>query len=103
MNCTVTFTTVIVGTACATGINELQDNDEVSLMPNPNHGSFYIETTSDVQTELVIFNNLGQEVHKQILGKGKNKIDLISLSSGVYYYSIKGQNYYFKKGKILLE
>jgi hypothetical protein len=64
----------------------------VSVYPNPNNGIFNLKYHGgEGEIEIVIYNNLGQKVHQQILeGSGEfneAEINLSSLVKGVYHLS----------------
>jgi PKD repeat protein len=62
--------------------NIINDNIKLNIYPNPNNGSFKIE--SSAKGEYKILNSLGKEI-KSIYLDGKNDIDLsLELSNGIY-------------------
>jgi hypothetical protein len=75
------------GPACV-GIEELQSNNTLNLnvYPNPNNGDFTIE--SEIEMNLNIVNELGQQVQQLKLNSQNNyKTHLDNLNAGVYFLS----------------
>ena len=56
----------------------------VNIYPNPSKGQLQIETTE--QTDLIVFNGLGQQVADHKLIKGKQTLNFDELPKGVYYF-----------------
>lgn len=71
-----------------TSINSINKSNNITLYPNPNKGSFIVET--EEQTPYKIYDLLGKEIKSGVLKEGKNQIDLLS---------VKGL-YFFKAGKL---
>lgn len=87
-----------------TSIHELSGNSDVSLFPNPNHGSFNIELNKPVENaELRIFNCLGLEVQRDMLSGKRSAIDIKDVNAGIYYYTISKNKQVFANGKLLVE
>jgi len=68
----------------SSGINELA----FEVYPNPNNGTFYINTDSAI-VDLYIFNSLGQLVH-QDKNKNHNSTQemIVNLNAGIYYLKL---------------
>ncbi|MFK5890576.1 MAG: M4 family metallopeptidase [Flavobacteriaceae bacterium] len=72
------------------GISENILNNKFIIYPNPNHGVFTIKSDIDDSINYKIIDILGKEVYKKdILVKGKNKIDISHLSKGVYLIKVE--------------
>jgi len=69
--------------------------DKLKIYPNPNSGLFTIEfeSLSNVENELTIFNNIGQQVYfeklKKVTGKQTKVIDIKNMTKGIYHVQIK--------------
>lgn len=63
---------------------ETTDND-MNVYPNPNNGVFSISGLNDTNTEILIMNNTGQIVYKEMVSEENIRIDLSELSSGIYF------------------
>lgn len=59
-----------------------------SIYPNPTNGLLIINSASTV-SEISVYNNLGQLL---FTSKEKNQIDISTLSQGIYFAKIKGEN-----------
>ncbi len=71
------------------------ENFEITIYPNPNSGSFVIETNSNDKISIEIVNSLGQIIHKSIIEKS-NSVE--NLQSGLYFLKVyMNQNVMTKK------
>jgi hypothetical protein len=68
-----------------TGLNTNSTSSAITLYPNPNNGSFTIETSSTVTIEIT--NAIGQVVLSRMINSGKNAIALENAVNGVYFVS----------------
>ncbi len=68
-----------------TGLNTTSTSSAITLYPNPNNGSFTIETASTVTIEIA--NAIGQVVMSRMVNSGKNAIALENAVNGVYFVS----------------
>jgi len=73
-------------TSGATGIAELQAQEQVYAYPNPTSGKLSFELTSDAV--ISVYSVMGTEVLHTPAHAGSNTIDLSSQSSGVYFVKI---------------
>ena len=96
--CTISPRTPLTVTvnACV-GINEQELNiSDVKIFPNPNNGSFTLKIESEIKnTELIIYNSLGQKVFEQKIISGENIIMTKNLAPGLYHAVLsvnEGQN-----------
>lgn len=65
------------------------EKENVNVYPNPVKNSLTFELPEgSVFSEIVFYNNLGQQILKKTLQNSLETIDLSSLESGVYFYSI---------------
>lgn len=69
-----------------TGINELNNNLEFSIYPNPSQNTITISSAGE--TELFIFNLLGEIVLSSKV-KNKSLVDTSSLKTGIYFIKNK--------------
>lgn len=84
-------------------VDELGMDNSISIYPNPFQNSVTIEV-DNLQSEtsvLMVYNNLGVLVINTNLSNGINKIDMSTLSSGVYFYKIASNNNVIKSGKLV--
>lgn len=72
-----------------TGLEEEQSS-YLKVYPNPNEGAFTISL--DKQSQVVIYNALGEIVLDKLMGSGENQLDLHNIPAGVYYVKASGNN-----------
>ncbi len=71
-----------------TGIQQLANtNEQVTVYPNPNSGSFVIEPSSTTKQTMQVYDVNGKLVLSQTIN-GKTSVDASSLNEGVYTISI---------------
>jgi hypothetical protein len=81
---------IAVYVATPVGIEELVENNNILLYPNPTSGIANLNLDLKNDLTLEIFNSLGARVlQENILN---NSIDLSLLPEGIYYYRIKENN-----------
>jgi type IX secretion system substrate protein len=84
------------------GIKLVSGNaDQVQLYPNPNNGSFVIETNATEKQTIQIFDVTGKIVLTQYCN-GKTNIDASSLNEGVYNISIIGSEAVLNKRMVIV-
>lgn len=82
-----------VNISSCTSLNEnLNQDDDVLIYPNPNNGNFIL--SSKKEQTLVLINQLGQSVHEILLKENEaHQINLPKLANGVYYLKSEYSNY----------
>lgn len=78
------FTIIEDGTLSV--VDRKQNLSSIKLYPNPTTGVFFIESATDSKAE--IYTITGQVVKMVLIKKGKNEVNITSLSSGAYYIKI---------------
>ncbi len=73
------------------GIDDLNPQYKVVAYPNPTPNSLHIDLPDYIDTEVKIYNNLGQLVSEQKLTVSKNEIDATKLKSGIYFLNLYKQ------------
>ena len=58
----------------------------LSIYPNPNNGSFTIETDREVSIE--VYNSQGRKITNKLIKSGQNQLVLESARSGIYYVNL---------------
>lgn len=87
-----------------TGINEKIINSSISLYPNPNNGTFVFKIEGEIKNgELIIFNSLGQEIQRQKVIRGHNKINGQGFYGGLFYYTLLENHQSITNGKFVIE
>jgi hypothetical protein len=103
-NATVTFAAdsdrvLVANFSTATGIDNIMDNNSVSVFPNPNNGAFTLQIDNEFMGEVTItvYSEIGAplkiiKVNKltQLFTKG---IDIENLFQGTYFIKIQSTNY----------
>lgn len=75
--------------------------ETINVFPNPTNDEVTFELPlSNVNSELVFYNSLGQEVLRKTLKNTFEKFRLDNLSNGVYYYTLSSSDK-IAKGKIV--
>ncbi|MCZ4318727.1 M28 family peptidase [Aequorivita viscosa] len=82
------------------GVSENSFAENITIYPNPSNGKFTVKlnTLSEENIELTVFNILGKTVYTSSLSNATNAIDLSSLETGIYLGVFKsGKNLVTKK------
>lgn len=103
IGCSNSSVTVTQNVSPCSGINELNQNRDIKIYPNPNNGSFVLQIENEITNgEIIVFNSVGQKVYQQEILKGVNNINSNGLEEGIYFYFIKEKNQIMKAGKIII-
>ena len=90
-----------IGTCLVTAINDIENkniNDLVKIYPNPTSSQIYLNFISPIiKFELSLFDEIGN----QVLISNQKKIDISSLSNGIYVLNIKTDTWQ-KSQKIII-
>jgi Zn-dependent metalloprotease len=76
-----------------TGLDNLNYNTKINLLPNPSTGIFNIHSSVEKNLMATIYDLLGKQVSKQYsISKGSNEVNVKYLSKGVYLirYDLEG-------------
>lgn len=79
---------------------EIVEEEIVSIYPNPNNGSFIVNL-GDVQSDVTIYNTMGQIVYRAESMKGNISVDLENITSGLYFVNVRNQDVNMTKKMIL--
>jgi hypothetical protein len=82
-NCKDTSACVIINSI---GLNQVSNNNTFYISPNPNNGTFKINTNAEAQ--LAIYDALGRTIFQQTIKAGESSITLNNEKSGVYYAKV---------------
>jgi hypothetical protein len=86
------------------GIEVLNKEAGSGIYPNPNNGIFYLKSENELNnTELILFNSLGQKVHEQKIVQGINNINIPELRKGLYNYILFQDKQRVGDGKVVVE
>ena len=85
-----------------THIDELNVLTDLNVSPNPTTGFFEIsyQNKNNAEATLQVCNLLGQEILKEKLKAGNNKINASEWARGVYVYRIRQEGKIIAKGKL---
>ena len=97
----VTITYTIGGVNCFLGQDEIEEDFEISVYPNPVNDVLNINIASN-NTAIEIFDIVGKQVVKMNLVNGKNQLNIENLKAGVYFYSIKKNGELIETKKIVV-
>jgi hypothetical protein len=105
-NCSATTKDSIYVELCV-GISQLKVNNKIlTIMPNPNNGSFTLEyqLLEGQSGKLTLYNALSEMVGEYELtgSQGKMEITNYNLSNGVYFYKVNTNTNVVKVGKIVI-
>lgn len=80
-----------------------KEETHISVYPNPSTGEFYLALDNFQNGTLMIYNILGEVVHRQIITSAHQKIDLTKKLKGVYFYQLYIDAGNLIGGKIIIE
>lgn len=90
---------------CVTGINDNNTEAIINVYPNPSTGLITIDVPAGFENEwITICDITGKQILKpfQMKHRFQNTLDLSSLMSGIYYYSISGKKGFITQGKLMV-
>ncbi len=73
-----------------TAINEVTAQNNISLYPNPNTGSFTLNTAGAVGQTYIITDMVGRTIAEEVINSDREAIELNHISQGIYILAIKG-------------
>ncbi|TND04263.1 MAG: glycosyl hydrolase [Bacteroidetes bacterium] len=79
---------------CSSGLDDLFDNGNFNVYPNPNNGSFDLAFTTTLRDDytITVYNTLGQVVYEEkannFVGNYSRKINLASNGNGIYMLKV---------------
>jgi len=65
----------------------IESAEEVNIYPNPSQGIINLDV--ETATEVVVFDQTGRLITKEMLGDGQKTLDLSALPDGIYFLKIK--------------
>jgi hypothetical protein len=88
---TVNSTMSNVANAENTGINEINLNGNFQISPNPGNGIFtlLLQHVSNLNSEIEIYNSLGELIKSMVVNNKKTIIDISEYSNGIYLVEMK--------------
>lgn len=76
-----------------TSINEIKNNENIQIYPNPAKTVVYLNYTETEIAKIQVYDMIGKCVIESSLTSGTNIIDVSKLSKGVYVIKIIGHNW----------
>lgn len=89
-NSAIVTNTTINSVGISSGIANIANSSTIHLFPNPNKGSFTLQTSGSTNTDYTISDMLGHVITQQIILSDSQQIDLPEAEEGVYSLSVKG-------------
>ncbi len=92
--CTITDNKGCIDTVCvivnlSTGINAISNSSSLTVYPNPNNGSFTIQSSAfNGQSSIEIYNVLGEKVYSQLSTLYSPLSITLNQPNGVYFYRV---------------
>jgi len=107
---TLTFIVLLLNTVFAIGVGSAPSPLEragvrLFLFSNPTNKDITIEYTKGEDkesAELFVYNQIGELILVKTLTDNKTEVNLSSLSSGIYLYTIKQQGLILKTNKLVI-
>src|SRR6185312_14564285 len=85
------------------GINQLSNNYQVTIYPNPNNGNFTIKVADALkQVSADVYNSIGELVLHNNINTGEKEIQLTGLSEGIYFVNIFAEGIKFSTQRIVV-
>ena len=74
------------------GIPTIATIEGINLYPNPNKGSFTLESVEQIGSTYLVYDMLGQTIMQNTISSDAEHIDMGDAAPGVYTLMIKGKN-----------
>ena len=91
LNPAVKTNTTVNTVSLHTGIETVSETAIMHLYPNPNSGSFTLETTNQIGMTYIITDMLGQIVQEKTITSDRQYIDMSTSSPGIYTLMLRGK------------
>jgi sugar lactone lactonase YvrE len=76
----------------ANSIANISANSTINLYPNPNSGSFILQSSNCVGKVFAIYDIIGRAIAENSIISDKQTVDLKNISAGTYTLQIRGNN-----------
>jgi hypothetical protein len=98
------FSQHTLSTSLLSGIpeNNVKQNN-LSVYPNPSSGKFIIEVENYQNAGIKVVNLIGQPIYEGKLSNKITELDLRTIPSGIYFYSVKSQFGDVSSGKVFIK
>lgn len=88
---------------CTLDISEINEQNNISVIPNPSEGIFTIEQYKAIKTEIEIYNLLGELIYTVESEDKRTTIDLTKQPKGIYFVKVIGINRNAASTKIVIK
>jgi hypothetical protein len=86
-NCSATTNAQVVVSKC-TDINSVHGVQGVRVYPNPSTGVVSVDTDSNTEKTILVFNSMGQKVYQTSTTDTATVVDLTRFAKGIYYLNV---------------
>jgi polyhydroxybutyrate depolymerase len=83
--------------------NQVLENPDFNIFPNPSSGFFTLKNESNLETKLLIYNSIGELLKEVSVFSPTLDFSLENAPKGIYFYQIKGENRLLKSGKLIVQ
>jgi hypothetical protein len=92
------------GTRCLVGIDEIENNNVLSIFPNPSTGNITIVFQNELQKGVIeIFNSIGQKVYSEKISSSISRKEInLNAAAGIYFVKVNDGEKVFTK-KLIIE
>jgi PKD repeat protein len=98
--CSKTYTQTV--TITNVGLKTFGTDPDLKIYPNPASDKLFVELNGNLNSQLIIYSAIGQELLRTDLTENKTEIKLDHLSSGFYYYSVKNNSNTIRTGPLII-
>ena len=81
-------TSITKRASATTNINNFNNNNAISIYPNPNNGKFTVNNPEANTINIEVFNVLGEKVYSKISNEANTVVELNSHAKGVYLVKV---------------
>ena len=84
------FNTIVGTIPEIVNVTETNESNQINVFPNPNNGSFNINTNSLNNYSVAVYNILGDKIYEQNnINDSKFNVNIESITSGIYFLQVK--------------
>jgi PKD repeat protein len=81
-------TSITKRASATTNINSFNNNNAISIYPNPNNGKFTVNNPEANTINIEVFNVLGEKVYSKISNEANTVVELNNHAKGVYLVKV---------------
>ena len=92
------------GTAVQTGIDNEISKDQIIIFPNPTKNWIQFRNTNEIQSQLIIYNFLGQiKYNENLIISPNDKLDIQFLKPGIYILHLKNEDLGIQNFRLIVQ